>query len=130
MRALASQFVKFGIVGAAGFLVDVAVLMFCMKIFGMGPYGGRLISFFVAATMTWIGNRLFTFRGLGGGKAHIQWAKFVSVSGGGFVLNYGAYAALVASVPLVHAHPPLGVAAGSIAGMFFNFFMARRHVFR
>ena len=96
----------------------------------MGPYAGRLVSFFVAASVTWICNRLFTFRGQGGGHAGVQWAKFLIVSAGGFVLNYGTYAVLIATVPMVHAHPALGVAAGSIAGMFFNFFAARTVVFK
>jgi len=60
----------------------------------------------------------------------VQWAKFVTVSAGGFVLNYGTYALLIATVPYVDKYPAIGVAAGSIAGMFFNFFAARKVVFR
>ena len=33
-------------------------------------------------------------------------------------------------VPLVAAYPVLGVAAGSVAGMFSNFFLSRQIVFR
>ena len=129
-QKLIIQFLKFGIVGVIGFLVDVGILNFCMHEFGMGRYSGRLVSFIIAASTTWICNRLFTFRGQGGGHAGKQWAKFVTVSAGGFVLNYGTYALLIATVPLVHEYPWLGVAAGSVAGMFFNFFAARRVVFR
>ena len=129
-RALIVQFLKFGIVGVIGFIVDVAVLMFATRVLGMGPYAGRVLSFVIAASTTWLCNRLFTFRGQGSGHAGMQWARFVTVSAGGFVLNYGTYAALIASVPFVHAHLVLGVAAGSIAGMFFNFFFARKVVFR
>ena len=52
------------------------------------------------------------------------------MSAGGFTLNYGMYALLIATVPLVRAYPPLGVAAGSLAGLFFNFFLSRRIVFK
>jgi len=45
-------------------------------------------------------------------------------------VNYGTYAALIALVPLVSAHPVIGVAAGAIAGMFGNFVLSRRLVFR
>ncbi len=129
-RDLIVQFLKFGIVGFAGFVVDAGVLKFCMVEFDMGPYSGRVISFLAAATTTWICNRLFTFRGQGAGPMHKQWAKFLLVSIGGFTLNYGTYAALIATQALVREYPVLGVAAGSVAGMFFNFFASRRLVFR
>ena len=61
---------------------------------------------------------------------HRQWALFVVVNLGGFTLNYGTYALLVALVPVVAAHPVLGVAAGSLVGMFANFFLSRQIVFR
>jgi putative flippase GtrA len=48
----------------------------------------------------------------------------------GFAANYGTYAALIALVPMVAAHPVIGVAAGAIAGMFGNFVLSRRLVFR
>lgn len=129
-RALVTQFFKFGIVGVIGFLVDTGVLYFCIHVLDLGPYVGRVISFLAAVTTTWICNRLFTFRGQGAGSIHQQWVKFLLVCTGGFVLNYGTYAALIATQPVVHDHPVLGVAAGSIAGMFFNFFASRRLVFR
>lgn len=129
-RVLAIQFVKFGMVGVVGLIVDIAVLKFCMLVLGMGPYGGRVVSFVVAASVTWMCNRLFTFRGQGGGHIGLQWAKFLVVNLGGFALNYGTYAALIAFAPMVREYPELGVAAGSVAGMFFNFFASRRLVFR
>ena len=129
-RADFVQFFKLGLVGVVGYIVDIAVLAFCMHAFGMGPYTGRIFSFLAGASTTWICNRLFTFRGQGSGRAGTQWAKFVAVCAGGFALNYGTYAFLVATVPLVRAYLPLGVAAGSLAGMFFNFFAAKRLVFR
>ena len=124
------QFIKFGLVGVVGFLVDAGVLRFCMTELGMGPYAGRIVSFMAAVTATWLCNRHFTFRGQGSGSTRAQWARFVAVCLGGFVFNYGAYALLIATQPVVAAYPVLGVAAGSLAGMFFNFFASRRLVFR
>lgn len=129
-KALIIQFIKFGIVGVIGFIVDAGVLMLCMQEFGMGPYSGRMISFMAGASTTWICNRHFTFRGLGSGHAGVQWFKFVLASAGGFTFNYGTYAALVANTELAAAYPVLGVAAGSIAGMFFNFAASKKLVFR
>jgi putative flippase GtrA len=129
-RKLIKQFIKFGMVGTVGFVVDVGVLKFCTLMLGMNPYGGRVFSFLAGASTTWILNRVFTFRGEGRGPAHVQWAKFLAVSAGGFTLNYGTYSLLIATIPLVREYLSLGVAAGSIAGMFFNFFVSRKVVFR
>jgi len=127
--ALAQEFLRFGTVGGIGFVVDTAVLYGALAL-GAGLYLGRAISYVMAASTTWALNRAWTFRGRGSGPAGQQWALFVVVNLGGFVLNYGTYAVLVTYVPLVAAHPVLGVAAGSVAGMFSNFFLSRRLVFR
>lgn len=127
--AVAQEFLRFGVVGTIGFVVDSGVL-YGMLWLGAGLYLGRAISYVAAATATWALNRAWTFRGRGGGPVHRQWALFVAVNLVGFALNYGTYAVLVATVPMVAAHPVLGVAAGSIAGMFANFALSRRVVFK
>lgn len=127
--ALALEFFRFGVVGTIGFVVDTAVLYAGLAV-GAGLYLGRAISYVVAATTTWALNRAWTFRGRGGGPVHRQWALFVVVNLGGFVLNYGTYALLVTFVPAAAAHPVIGVAAGAVAGMFANFFLSRQFVFR
>lgn len=130
LAGLAWEFLRFGTVGTIGFVVDTAVLYGALAL-GAGLYGGRAISYVTAASSTWLLNRLWTFRHRAGGQTvHRQWALFVVVNLGGFTLNYGTYALLVAFVPLVAAHPVLGVAAGSVAGMFANFFLSRQLVFR
>jgi hypothetical protein len=48
----------------------------------------------------------------------------------GLALNYGTYAVLVATSPLMAAHLALPVAAGALAGMAANFTVARWLVFR
>lgn len=127
--ALAQQFLRFGVVGGIGFVVDTAVLYGALWL-GAGLYLGRAVSYVSAATANWALNRAWTFRDSGSTRpAHRQWALFLLVNLGGFVLNYGTYALLVTFVPTVAAHPVLGVAAGSVAGMFANFFLSRRLVF-
>lgn len=124
------QFVRFGTVGAAGFVVDTATL-YAMLALGLGPYAGRAVSYIAAASFTWGANRVWTFRREAAGTAAAaQWGRFVLLNLVGFALNYGTYAALVASVPVVSANPVIGVAAGSLAGMFANFALSRRYVFR
>lgn len=126
-----SQFLKFGMVGTLGFVIDTTVLYSCMLFLSMGPYSGRVVSFLVAVTATWFCNRHFTFKDTKGIDAlHVQWSKFFIVCLGGFVFNYGSYAYLIAHNDYVAAFPVIGVAVGSLVGMFFNFFSAKHVVFR
>lgn len=129
-RAIIRQFLKFGLVGFLGFFVDFGFFHIGLDIFGLGHYGSALFSFPFAVTFTWAGNRLFTFRGKNEGSIHAQWARFAVVCVLGLVLNRGTFSILTASVPLVYQYPILGLLAGTGAGMFFNFFFARKLVFR
>jgi len=128
-QRLAGQFLRFGVVGTGGFLVDTALLYAALAA-GAGLYGGRVLSYVGAASFTFALNRAWTFRGARHAHAGRQWALFLLVNLIGFALNYGTYAILVALVPVVAAHPVLGVAAGSVAGLGGNFLASRRFVFR
>lgn len=128
-RETALQFFKFGIVGILGFAVDSAMLYFGIDILGLGRVAAGFFSFPFAVTATWIGNRSFTFRHAPPMPAAKQFAKFAAVCAVGIVFNRGTYSLLVSTIPFVYAHPVIGLLAGTGAGMFFNFFAARRHVF-
>jgi putative flippase GtrA len=126
---LATEMLRFGAVGVAGFVVDSAVLL-AMLAAGLGPYAGRVVSYVAAASATFALNRAWTFRDRARSERPVrQWALFLLLNLVGFACNYGAYAALVAGVPLVARNPVLGVAAGSLAGMTGNFLLSRRYVF-
>jgi putative flippase GtrA len=122
------QFLMFGTVGAIGFVADTATV-YAFR-YSLGLYGAGAVAYCVAASVTWLLNRLWTFRGQGSGPAHQQWARFLMVNLGGFVLNRGTYAALVTFVPLCADEPVYAVGAGAIAGMFLNFSLSRAMVFR
>lgn len=117
----------FAVSGCLALGIDMGVLWAVQPL--LGHYGGRLLSFWAAATFTWWFNRTLTFRRTGarstGGVFNEYAAYFSSMVLGG-VLNYGAYAAAVTMLPLVHRHPALGVALGSLVGMGFNFWSAKR----
>jgi putative flippase GtrA len=122
------QFLMFGTVGTFGWVLDTATVYGLRH--QLGLYGAGLVSYVVAASGTWLFNRLWTFRGSGAGPAHRQWARFLAVNIVGFVLNRGTYAVLVTFVALCAAQPVFATAAGAIAGMFVNFGLSRAVVFR
>lgn len=126
---LLAEFVKFALIGTAGFIIDAATLTL-LRAIGMGLLTGRVCSFLLAASCTWYGNRHFTFRRRPAAPAARQWPAFVAVNSIGAAANYATYAALVTTHPFVAQHPVLGVAAGSLAGLAWNFSLSRAVVFR
>lgn len=125
---LLAQFLRFGTVGVFGFLVDTATVYGLRH--ALGLYGAGAVAYILAATGNWLINRLWTFRGQGSGPAHRQWAMFMVANLLGFVLNRGTYAILVTFVTAAANQPVIATAAGAIAGMFVNFSLSRRLVFR
>ena len=125
---LAQEFLRFGVVGVIGFLVDTTTVYGLRG--ALGLYGAGAVAYVTASTSNWILNRIWTFRGRSTGRAHHQWMKFLMANLIGFVLNRGTYALLVTFVAIAAAQPVIAIAAGSIAGMFVNFSLSRRLVFR
>lgn len=126
--SLIAQFLRFGAVGGMGFFVDTAVVYTLRGLVGL--YWAGALAYPVAATFTWAVNRFWTFRGISTGSARAQWIRFLAVNLIGFVLNRGAYFALISTSKLCIAYPVIAVAAGAVAGMFTNFVLSRRLVFR
>lgn len=121
---------RFAVGGAIGFLVDTGVLYALLAWSGLGPYGARVPSFLAAATATWLVNRHWTFADRRTGEAGLEWGRWLVAMVVGGVLNYLAYAALMAGSETVRDWPVLGVAAGSLAGMTVNFLSANYWIFR
>jgi putative flippase GtrA len=127
-RLIIVQFLRFGTVGGIGFVVDTATVYGLRHILGL--YGAGLIAYVIAATGNWGINRIWTFRGHGSGPAHRQWAMFMLTNLAGFVLNRGTYVLLITFVAAAARQPVIATAAGAVAGMFANFSLSRRVVFR
>jgi putative flippase GtrA len=125
---MAAQFIRFGVVGVTGLIVDTATVYGLRH--ALGLYGAGLVAYVTAASSNWLLNRIWTFRGQGSGPAHRQWARFMVTNLAGFVLNRGTYAALVTFMPAAAEQPIIAIAAGAIAGLLVNFNLSRRHVFR
>lgn len=132
-RLCRHSFIRFGLVGAAGYVVDAFVLALGINHLGLDPYRGRVLSIAAAMTATWAGNRYFTFaarRARGSFSAIAQEGlKFAGANLVGAAVSYGVYAALVAFAPPPFANPFLAQAVSVFAGMIFNFVLSRTLVF-
>ena len=123
-----ATFLRFGVVGAIGFVVDSAVLYVGLWL-GLGLLGGRIASYLVAATATWYLHRRVTFRATVP-PSFAEWARFLVSNALGGLVNVGGYWALVLSFPFCARYPVVAVALGAIAGIAINYTLSRRVVFR
>jgi len=137
-NSLPRELLCFGAIGVGGLFVDMAALTVAMHAAGLTFYTGRVVSYFVAASFTWYMNRVFTFRSRGRPGALRQWATFLAANAVGGIVNYTTSAMVVAvgrhglDLPeLAHTLLPyIGVAAGALTGMTFNFMANKWFVFR
>ncbi|MDE2133539.1 MAG: GtrA family protein [Alphaproteobacteria bacterium] len=132
-RLSASRFVRFAVVGGAGYFVDLAILLLMVKAIGIDPYSGRLASFMGAVTFTWWGNRTLTFAehsATGACAIAMEWLKFFGANSVGAVVNLGLYTALITFAAYPFSNIFVAQPIGIIAGLVFNFTLSKKFVFR
>lgn len=129
MRSLKNEFVFFSLSGVAGFIVNAGIVFSLTKA-GFDPFSSQAIAFSIAVTTTWLINRRFTFAHYANQNWIREWMHYVVANSIGAVVNNATYVALVLSMAQFSREPVLAVAAGSIAGLFFNFIASRTLVFR
>lgn len=132
-QLLISQILRFGVVGTVGFAVDGGVLTLLTQLAHWDIYAARAASFSCACLVTWLLNRLVTFRSTSGrqprGRAK-EYAGYFVIQGIGALINLSIFTCLVWRYPQLTRLPMIPLAAGSLVALFFNFFAARRFVFR
>jgi putative flippase GtrA len=125
------QFIKFGMVGGVGFVVDAGTYFILTHYLGGGLISSRVVSSLVfGMSATFLLNNFVTFRGQGSGSIFRRYIKFATANIIGNLLNLGTHAVLVENVALVHRIPLLGVVAGTFIGLIFNFIGSKYFAFR
>lgn len=128
-----SRFLRFSMVGGAGFVVDVSVFYLLHDLAGLSPYAARPFSILSAMICTWLGNRLLTFRdhaASGPRAVFAEWLKFAATNSVGALLNYATFASFVGFAPPPFDNRYFALAAGTGVGLVFNFTLSKRLVFR
>jgi putative flippase GtrA len=126
------QFQRFLLVGALGFVVDFSVLYLAVNAAGLGTLTGRLVSFIVAATVTWKANRHFTFatdEASVPGAATRQWLRYLSTTAIGGAINIGVYQLWLKMTDHGNVNLFLAVVAGSAVALLVNFTLSKYVVF-
>lgn len=88
IKAFIAKFLKFGVVGASGMVVDFGVLVLMRDVFGLPDLLANTISFTAAATSNYFLNRIWTFRSKDK-QVGVEYLKFLAVSVVGLGINNG-----------------------------------------
>jgi putative flippase GtrA len=132
-RLSRSRFLRFGIVGAAGYVVNAAILFSVHNILGVDPYTAGAVSIFLSMNFTWFGNRVLTFPGQAARTPAAilrEWVRFIASNAVGAVANYAVYALLIRFGFEPLNNPYVAQIAGVFVGLIFNFTLSKRVVFR
>ena len=125
------EMIKFGLVGAVAFVVDMATFnLLRATVMPDRPTAATVISAVLATTVAWVGNRVWTFRSRRNRPAHHEAALFAVTNAVAVVLQMGVVA---------FSHYVLGfdtIAADNLAklvgiglGTLFRFWAYRKYVF-
>jgi putative flippase GtrA len=123
------QFIKFGVVGLSGLLVNLVIFTLLQRV---DPLHSQALHYYVLYSIAFLGggvsnywlNRIWTFRSTG--HALHEGAKFLTVSI--IALGVGLIASAFVAPYLGHGHKTWFVA--TVAGIFVNFFVNKYWTFK
>ena len=124
-----ARLASFALVGASGFVIDVALYLGLQAI-GFEHRGARFLSFWPAVTWNWGLNRAMTFEERARPPRMRQWTKFAVSSLIGLGVNVGSYTLLTSFVGLFARHRLVALVCGVLLGGGANFLVANRYVYR
>lgn len=121
-----SPFLRFVIVGAAGFFVDGLILLLLISI-DWSLLLARLGSFSCAVSVTWYCNRMWTFnkKDVEKARAAQQYGYYVTTQLLGAGINIAVFFLFINYVPVIADQPLIPLAAGSLAAMCSNYVLAK-----
>ena len=127
------QLIKFACVGAGGFVVDCVAFALFHFVGDLSVMWARMLAFLVAATSTWIGNRVLTFEYQGTGSRRDdfkQWQKFMTSAMISALPNLICFKALTLILPEFYGSLFLAMAVGVLVGMVSNYLLSKAWVFK
>lgn len=115
---------RFGIIGATGFVVDIATFALLIGA-GLNPYAARALSFPAAVAVTYAGNRAWTFHDTTHARPVLYF--FAQVIGMG--VNMLVFAAVIHHPVWLPFQYYAGLITGALVSMFVTYHLSRKHVF-
>lgn len=128
-----NSILKFIIVGSIGFVIDVSILYLCIHFLETNLVVSRIISFSIAVIITWLLNRVYTFKMSTPYKKRkhyfMEFFKYLIGSSISISINFGVYMFVISFFSLALKTPILAVAIGSISAMFFSYIFSKYYIF-
>jgi len=128
-RGELALFLKFGLVGGGGFLVDALVLQAGLAL-GLGPAAARAVSVLVAMHATFLANDALVFREHRARPLPARWAGYLLANSFGALCNYAVFLALTGSGAPGLSRPLAALAVGSAIGWGVNYAGSRMLAYR
>lgn len=128
-RDLITQILRFGAVGAVGFVVDGGLLWLFLSL-DLSPYLARALSFPAAVMVTWALNRNWTFAVTEGASRKAELQRYFGVQVVGNLTNYAVYSLILALFGTASVTIFAAFVIGSFTGSCLNFIGAKVFAFR
>ncbi len=129
-KLLVSRFIRFSIIGTFGYLIDISIFFILIELFDVSAYIGRLFSFFIAATFSWLGNRLFTFSLTKRSRVVREWIDYLYSMIPGAAVNYAIFSSIVYIFDDTRETLFFAFSIGVLVGLAINYNIARNFVFK
>jgi putative flippase GtrA len=131
------QFIKFCIIGATSTVIDVGIVNYLSFYAHWNPMLAQLVSFLLSVSNGFIWNSVWTFRGMGAGRKHQQFVKFVAINIVGLLIQItvmqGIFFLLTGHfIPREtqdKLHFNMGKAVAIVIGSFWNFMANKKWTF-
>lgn len=122
------QFIKFGMVGTSGLLIDISTVYLLRATIGLT--WATLVAYFIAASSNWFINRLWTFQAIKPKHTLFwQWLRFILTNILGFCCNRGVVFSLFFISQTCKNTPYIPLIIGAFTGMAANFHLSRKLVY-
>ncbi|AIW13707.1 GtrA family protein [Vibrio tubiashii] len=123
-----SKFFRFAVIGCIGFIADALVFSVLFYLADTPIMVARAMAFVCAATVTWFGNRIFTFQNTEQ-KVVRQWIKFMCGASFSALPNFLVFKLLSSVLGEAGLGPVIALVAGVLVGMVSNYLLSSRWAF-
>jgi len=129
-KVLSFQFVRFGLVGFLGMLIDTLLLITIKELFSLDTRICVIISFVGAVTSNYFINKVWTFQLNQNRQPILGYFKYVLINIGGLIVRIFIIHLfiVIANIDQNYGYIISNI-VGITFGMFFNFFFAKTLVF-
>lgn len=128
-RFVRPRWLRFGLSGGVGFVVDSFVLLVLHHFLGVGALLARAGSFSAAVLVTWLLNRRYTFR-MGAERASVrEFLRYLTANCLGLVVNLAVYVLAISVNGYLGERPLLALVLAALCAAAVNYVAAARFVF-